>query len=184
MIGIIHVIYHMVIMNLKNWLTILEYLIFKCVNSHLDTCPGVNALPLRAYIQIYNDYYRDQNLQSEIVFPKTSTNESVLTANGVYKIKKRCWEKDYFTAALPFSQRGDEVRVPIMGEIPVFGNNNNIVLKTSTGGYPSGSIVGNGANGHIEDIDNDVLKFPKRTDAEDPFWLVIWKMVYLQVLTI
>ena len=92
-----------------------------------------------------------------------------MTANGVYKIKKRCWEKDYFTAALPFSQRGDEVRVPIMGEIPVFGNNNNIVLKTSTGGYPSGSIVGNGANGHIEDIDNDVLKFPKRTDAEDPF---------------
>ena len=64
------------------------------------------ALPLdfprRAYNMVYNNYYRDQTLQSEVAL----TNESIL---------RRSWEKDYFTSALPFQQRGIAPALPISG---------------------------------------------------------------------
>ncbi|NCB44216.1 MAG: hypothetical protein EOM59_16605 [Clostridia bacterium] len=64
------------------------------------------ALPLdfprRAYNMVYNDYYRDQTLQSEVAL----TNETIL---------RRSWEKDYFTSALPFQQRGIAPALPISG---------------------------------------------------------------------
>lgn len=63
----------------------------------------VSRLPFKAYLQIYNDYYRDQNLQAEID----------LTVSNNYVIQKRAWEKDYFTSALPFTQRGPAVGAPL-----------------------------------------------------------------------
>ena len=44
--------------------------------------------PRRAYNFVYNEYYRDQTLQTEVAL----TNELILN---------RCWERDYFTSALP-----------------------------------------------------------------------------------
>lgn len=58
--------------------------------------------PRRAYNFIYNEYYRDQTLQSEV----SLTNESILN---------RCWEKDYFTSSLPWQQRGTAPALPISG---------------------------------------------------------------------
>lgn len=62
-----------------------------------------SLLPFRAYQQIFNDYYRDENLSD----PVDITNDS-----AVRGIRTRCWEKDYFTSALPFAQRGPEVSLP------------------------------------------------------------------------
>ena len=64
---------------------------------------NVSRLPFKAYAQIYNDYYRDQNLQAELD----------ITATASYVIQKRAWEKDYFTSALPFTQRGSAVGAPL-----------------------------------------------------------------------
>ena len=50
--------------------------------------------PRIAYNWIYNEYYRNQNLQDEVSLGQTT-------------ILNRCWEKDYFTSALPWQQRGD-----------------------------------------------------------------------------
>nr|QJB19320.1 MAG: major capsid protein [Microvirus sp.] len=59
-------------------------------------------MPRRAYNLIYNEYYRDENLITEVAL----TNESILN---------RCWEKDYFTSSLPWQQRGTAPALPISG---------------------------------------------------------------------
>ena len=65
----------------------------------------VSQLPFRAYQQIYNDYYRDQNFEDEVDY-STVTNYS--------KLRYRKYEKDYFTSALPWPQRNaTPVGVPI-----------------------------------------------------------------------
>ena len=58
--------------------------------------------PRRAYAKIYNQYYRDETLISEVA----ESNESILL---------RAWTKDYFTSALPWQQRGTAPALPISG---------------------------------------------------------------------
>lgn len=58
--------------------------------------------PRRAYNLIYNEYYRDQNLQD----PVDLDNAEILNRN---------WMKDYFTSALPWQQRGTAPALPISG---------------------------------------------------------------------
>jgi hypothetical protein len=71
----------------------------------------INALPFRAYQLIYNEYFRDQTLDTAIAITKDDT---VTTAEQyeLLQLRKRCWEKDYFTSALPWTQRGSDVVVP------------------------------------------------------------------------
>jgi len=71
----------------------------------------VSAMPFRAYCQIYNDYYRDQNLENEVVFSKYSGDHS--TDIELFEMRKRAWEKDYFTSGLPWTQRGSEAVLPL-----------------------------------------------------------------------
>jgi hypothetical protein len=79
--------------------------------SQSTTPIDINALPFRAYTAIYNEYFRDQNLSDEIDFSKGSglQNEAELAKVGV--LRNRAWEKDYFTSALPWTQRGPEATV-------------------------------------------------------------------------
>ena len=72
--------------------------------------PQINVLPFRAYQLIYNEYYRDQNLTEKIDVSKTSGAE---TNDEMFNIRTRAWEKDYFTSALPWSQRGGEAQIPL-----------------------------------------------------------------------
>lgn len=69
---------------------------------------SVNALPFMAYIKIWNEYYRDQNLQTEM-----NVNESTALSWAVQPPPVRAWEKDYFTSSLPWAQKGAEVRLPL-----------------------------------------------------------------------
>lgn len=72
----------------------------------------ISALPFRAYTEIFNEYYRDQNLSNPIAFSKSSGIQ--LDADFLlHKLQLRAWEKDYFTSALPWTQRGPEVTLPI-----------------------------------------------------------------------
>lgn len=87
----------------------------------------VSALPFRAYQLIYNEYYRDQNLTDPIDF---SLGSGSISGNELYNVigfRKRAWEKDYFSSALPWLQRGPEVSVPIQGT----GQNVDVILDNS-----------------------------------------------------
>nr|QJB19832.1 MAG: major capsid protein [Microvirus sp.] len=72
---------------------------------------GFNALPFRAYVEIYNEYYRDQNLQTRLEYNKTGTIDGGDWAT-LLTLRKRAWEKDYFTSALPWAQKSEEVLLP------------------------------------------------------------------------
>lgn len=74
----------------------------------------VSALPFRAYQLIYNEYYRDQNLTEAVPLNLGSGSDNANLANLTF-LRRRAWEKDYFTSALPWLQRGPEVTVPING---------------------------------------------------------------------
>lgn len=76
---------------------------------------SVSALPFRAYQLIYNEYYRDQNLTDPIEFALTSGAISNADFSALTVLRRRAWEKDYFTSALPWLQRGPEVTVPLNG---------------------------------------------------------------------
>lgn len=80
----------------------------------------VSALPFRAYQMIYNEYYRDQNLHEPVPFSLESGEVSFDDLENIVQLRNRCWEKDYFTSALPWPQRGGDVHLPLAGDAPVF----------------------------------------------------------------
>lgn len=82
----------------------------------------VSALPFRAYQLIYNEYYRDQNLIDEIDFSRDSGifNAPSSEYAALLTLRNRCWQKDYFTSALPWAQRGEPVTIPVGGQAPIF----------------------------------------------------------------
>lgn len=77
----------------------------------------VNALPLRAYNLIWNEWFRDENLQNSVTVP---VNDGADTA-ATYTLLKRGKRKDYFTGALPWPQKGTAVPLPLTGTAPVVG---------------------------------------------------------------
>lgn len=76
---------------------------------------NVNALPFAAYQAIYNEYYRDQNLIAEVDYQLVDgQNASNWSDLGI--IRRRAWQHDYFTACLPFAQKGAQVDIPLVNE--------------------------------------------------------------------
>ena len=71
-----------------------------------------NVLPLRAYYLIYNEWFRDQNLQDSFHVIKDDTG-GVVNSLPNWNCLKRGKRHDYFTSCLPFAQKGDEVQIPL-----------------------------------------------------------------------
>lgn len=74
-----------------------------------------SILPFRGYSLIWNEWYRDQDLQTELVVSKGDSTDT--TSNIL--LQKTSWEKDYFTSARPWAQKGPAVVVPLGTEAPV-----------------------------------------------------------------
>ena len=118
----------------------------------------VDALPFKAYHLIWNEYYRDQNLQNEVdIHFDDDGTKLINTANqALLELHNRCWEKDYFTSALPWTQRGPEVRLPMTGDADIDATDDlNVELEKGTDVNPNGKtwkIVGsNGGPSHSSD---------------------------------
>jgi len=74
-----------------------------------------SSLPFRAYNLIWNEWFRDENLQTPVTQMTSDTNDS----SSAYTLLKRGKRHDYFTSCLPWPQKGDSVQIPIGTEAPV-----------------------------------------------------------------
>lgn len=106
------------------------------LNNNFDgvgSKPGseiVNLLPFVAIAKIYDEYYRDQNLEESVMdkirkwLPEDAYGFQELDYEtpgiaALFQVFSRAWKKDRFTSALPFTQRGPEVYIPLAGSVPV-----------------------------------------------------------------
>lgn len=77
----------------------------------------INALPLRAYYKIWDDWFRDENLQNSLA-PDTDDGPDAMND---YTLQKRGKRHDYFTSCLPWLQKGDAVDLPLGTQAPLTG---------------------------------------------------------------
>jgi hypothetical protein len=107
-----------------------------------------SALPFRAYQLIWNEFYRDQDLQAEQAVSKGNGSDTTTKLN----LMNCAWEKDYFTSARPWEQKGNEVLLPLGSRADVVHDANDYlgVKDKSTGNYER--LARNANNNYIESL--------------------------------
>lgn len=86
----------------------------------------VNSLPFRAYAKVWNEWFRDENLQQPVTMSKTdattagsNTGTNLRDAEAGGLPLKVCKYKDYFTSCLPSPQKGSAVTLPMNGNAAI-----------------------------------------------------------------
>lgn len=98
---------------------------------------GISALPFRGVYLIYNEWFRDENLQKSVKIQKGDTNEVLNSTRAAeqpawvftsgsnivpgYACPPRGKRHDYFTSALPWTQKGPGVSIGLAGTAPIQG---------------------------------------------------------------
>ena len=92
---------------------------------------SINALPIRAYVKIWNEFFRDENVDNTAVLKTDDANVDYEfgNENWVQEAENNAYKggnllpvnkfHDYFTSCLPYPQRGPEVTIPMTGNAPV-----------------------------------------------------------------
>lgn len=137
---------------------------------------SINALPVRAYVKIWNEYFRDQNVGNAATstdndkgetYSDDKSNQSQEETLNRARSGGRCLPvnkfHDYFTSCLPYPQRGPEVTLPLGGNAPVgmykdtaltqfgtVGGHTQIYLNHTLSGSAFAPNISNSQNGEYK----------------------------------
>nr|DAI37242.1 MAG TPA: Major capsid protein [Microviridae sp.] len=111
--------------------TILDYM---GVPTKIKKPFTINALPIRAYVKIWNEFFRDENVDNAAVLKNDDADvtynfepeatetlekdlQNAVLGGNLLPVNKY---HDYFTSCLPYPQRGPEVNLPLSGNAPIY----------------------------------------------------------------
>ena len=129
---------------------------------------GISALPFRGVYLIWNEWFRDENLQKSVKIQKGDTNEVLNSARAAEQpswvftsdtsivpglaCPPRGKRHDYFTSALPWTQKGPGVNISLTGNAPVFGDGQRLGFAPDGAGNAVGYL---GMTGNVGAIFRD-----------------------------
>lgn len=137
----------------------------------------INALPVRAYVKIWNEFFRDENVENSATLKTTSENQNYEDGGETETLDQtlsHAWKggrclpvnkfHDYFTSCLPYAQRGPEVTLPLEGNAPIgmfqnsdltteYGLSKEMYLNGSGEGTPKAQLWPNTKGGATTRLD-------------------------------
>lgn len=109
----------------------------------------LNALPFRAYEQIYNAFFRDERNNPLIIDGKPYYDKYLKSTDGgadsnEYTLRRRNWEQDFLTTALPSPQQGEAplVGISATGVMSISDENGNVYHAQAVTADDNDTIVG------------------------------------------
>lgn len=140
--------------------------------TNVNAALKVNALPFRAYNLIFNEWFRDENLQESLKVPTGDGPDSL----SDYSLVRRGKRHDYFTSCLPWPQKGPGVEISIGGSAKVHGDISFAAQYGSFHADSSADSISNWSNPYPVTFTQPVVLGEK-----DQSWRVVSKDIPLSV---